>query len=92
MIAGAIFRLGWISLCSGEAGWVILGSVDLELGTDPVMPPMLQNPAANCYIMFTFLLFFKYHKDSAQSRFEIRMKTVYTRPCYKYAGKGMCEK
>lgn len=60
MNAGAIIRLGWISPCSGEAGWVILGSVDLELGTHPGMPPMsaaLQNPAANCYICLVF--FFK---------------------------------
>lgn len=62
--AWGIIRLEWISLCSGEAGWVTLGCVDLELGTDPGMPPMwaeLQNPQANCYIQcvwFSFLFFF----------------------------------
>lgn len=69
MDAGAIIRLGRISPCSGEAGWVILGSVDLQLGTDPGMPPT--ESSCQLLYMFSFLLFFffsNYRKDSRTKR------------------------
>lgn len=41
------------------------------------------------YVEFSLLT---YHKESAQSSFEILMKAIYMRKCYKYHGKGVNKK
>lgn len=78
---------GRVSLCSCEAGWIILGSVDLELETDPGMPPTV----SSCQLLYMFSFLFL-RLQRLRTGFERRMKTVDTRKGYKYPREGTCKK